>query len=88
MSLPGNDVIGDAALGQQCVGGDGFAVDGDGFKQGDDGFDFVGALPSAKNGGGDGKNRWQAMSPPLGTARIWRPCKNGSVKALWIHKGF
>lgn len=44
MSLPSNDVIGNTALVQQSVGGDGFAVDGDGFKQGDDGFDFVGTF--------------------------------------------
>ena len=39
-----NDIMGDTALGQQCVGRDGLALDGDGFKQGDDDFDFVGAF--------------------------------------------
>jgi len=39
-----NDVIADVALGQQGVGGDGFALDGNGVKQGDGDFDFVGAF--------------------------------------------
>ena len=44
MGLSSNDVIADVALGQQGVGGDGFALYGNGVKQGDGDFDFVGAF--------------------------------------------
>lgn len=44
MRFPCNDVLGDAALAQQGVGGDDFAADRNGFKQRDGNFDFVGAF--------------------------------------------
>lgn len=52
MGLSFNDVIADVALGQQGVGGDGFALDGNGVEQGNDGFDFVGAFGFVAAGDG------------------------------------